>query len=421
MAFENVLAPIKIKDVEIRNRVVVAPMNSVNSTQDGYVTPQNIAHLARRAKGGFGLIITDCVIATRLAAPFVWHRNLYLYDESFIPGLNMMADACHAFGAKIFLQLSIGFGRAGHAIDETPPYAPSRIPYVVTPDSLPKLYRQYVERVPAIWATFASGMPREMTIEEIQSEEEEYAEACKRAVIAGYDGIEIHAPHGYLEHQFLSPRSNKRTDLYGGSFENRMRFLVEVGEKALEAVKDAIPVGVRLSCNEHQPDGITHEEFKAAAKKMAELGVAYVDLSDGSHEGFKWFFPESDKHIEEHLLPEAKGMRDSIREAADIPVITPSVHDPNMADRAIKEGQTDMIGLGRQSLADPDWPNKLKEGKADKITKCLRDSMCAMRAMSGLYMRCTVNRELGYEQYDPELFPKRRAEAIMPPGITKLR
>jgi 2,4-dienoyl-CoA reductase-like NADH-dependent reductase (Old Yellow Enzyme family) len=414
MAAKGIFEPIKIKDVEIKNRIVMAPMNMAYSTQQGYVTPQDIAHLARRAKGGFGLIITPCIIATRLAAPFVFHRNLYLYDESFIPGLNMLVEACHAFGAKIFAQLSIGFGRQGHALDGTPPYAPSAIPLFMQPDMIPKGFVEYMINAPALRPT--ESIPRAMTIEEIRSEEKEYAEACKRAVIAGFDGIEIHAPHGYLEHQFLSPRSNKRADLYGGSLENRMRFLVEVVEKALAAVQDAVPIGVRLSAAEHMPEGNTIDEVKIVVKKLQELGVTYLHLSDGSYEALKYFLPDSIEHVEQHLLKEAK----SIREVLNIPVITPGVNDASIAERAIKEGETDMISLARQSLADPDWPIKVKGNKVDDIRVCKRDCMCLIRCTAGLYPRCTVNPELGFEQYMPELFPKRRVGPVMPKAITKL-
>jgi len=415
MAFEKVLEPINIKNVKIRNRTVVAPMNMTYSTQDGYVTPQDVAHLARRAKGGFGLVVTGAVIATKLAAPFVWHRNLLLYDESFIPGLSMVADACHAFGAKVFIQLSIGFGRQGHALDGTPSYAPSAIPLEMAPEMIPEQLINYMARRPGLGAP-TYGIPREMTIEEILSEEKEYAEACRRCVIAGFDGIEIHAPHGYLEHQFLSPRSNRRTDLYGGPLENRMRFLVEVTARAMEAVRDAVPVGVRMSAAEHMPDGFTHDEVKEVVKRLADLGIAYLHLSDGSYEALKYFFPDSVEEVEEHLLKEAK----SIKEVINIPVITPSVHDPSVADRAIKEGETDMISLGRQALADPDWPNKVKEGKANSIKRCKRDMICLIRPTAGLYPRCTVNPEVGFEQYLPELFPRRRQGAIMPTATAKL-
>lgn len=414
LAFEKLFEPIKIGDVEIGNRIAMSPMNMTFSTQDGYVTNQNIAWHARRAKGGFGLIITDCIIATRLAAPFVFHRNLYLYDESFVPGLNRIVEAVHEFGAKVFAQISIGFGRQGHALDGSKPYAPSAIPVEIPIEMLPKPLQPLKDR-PALKQYLRMDTPREMTIEEILNEEEAYAEACVRAVSAGFDGIEIHAPHGYLEHQFLSPRSNKRTDLYGGSLENRMRFIVEVTEHAVKAVKGAVPVGVRLSCAEHMPEGFTLDEMKVVAKKLQDIGLSYWNVSDGSYEALKYFFPEDMEHVEKHLLKEVQELKNVL----DIPIITPSIHDPIIANRAISEGITDIVSLGRQAIADPDWPNKVKEGKVDKIRRCNRCWQCLLRCLVGLYPRCAVNPEAGFEEYDSELFPKKRKGAVLPSSLVK--
>ncbi len=415
MAEKGLFDPIHIRHVEIPNRIALAPMNMTYSTQDGYATQQDMAHLARRAKGGFGLIITGAVIATKLAAPYVYHRNLLLYDESFVPGLYMMTQAVHNFGAKIFCQLSIGFGRQGHALDKSPSPAPSRIPMEMTPERMPKKMVDFLLTMPGVVAEISqhNPVPREMTIEEIKREVYEYGMACRRAVYAGFDGIEIHAPHGYLEHQFLSPRSNKRTDMYGGSLENRMRFLLEVTQAAITAVGDAVPVGIRMSAQEHMPDGITIDEVKIVAKKVEELGVAYLHLSDGSYEALDYFAPGSIKHVEEHLLKEAK----EIKSVLKIPVIVPGVNNLDVAEKALSEGACDMISLGRQALADPDWPNKVKAGK--KVAECKRDCMCLITVV-GNPPRCSVNPELGYEQYDPELFPKRRVGPVVPHTYAKL-
>ena len=399
MTDKLLFSPIKIGDVEIDNRIAMAPMNMVYSTQDGYVTPQDIAQLARRAKGGFGLIITGAIICTRLSAPFVFHRNLYLYDESFMPLLGKMTDTIHHFGAKIFAQLSVGFGRQGSALDGTPSYAPSSIPMSMAPDNMPKgLATAMLANPYTLPVHYNESIPREMTIDEIKSEQKEYALACQRAVVCGFDGIEIHAPHGYLEHQFLSPRSNKRT-VYGGSLQNRMRFVLELMLRALDATKGAVPIGIRLSADEHMPEGIGIDEMIEVHKTLQDWGLSYLHLSDGSYEALKYFFPDSIEHVRDHLLVEAKKIKKSLK----IPLMTPGVNDAAVAEKAIKEGATDMITLGRQSIADPDWPNKVKEGKPSSIKVCKRDMTCIMRAHIGLYPRCTVNPEVGFEEYDPEL------------------
>ena len=165
----------------------MAPMNATLSTQDGYVTEANIAWHARRACGGFGLIITDAIIASKLAAPYVWGRNLYIYNDSYIAGLNRLVESVHNFGAKIFAQISIGFGRQGHAIDHAQPYAPSAIPYRIPTEMLTKTLQPFAGN--RLAERFLKGeIPREMTIKEIQSEQLHFAEACQRALQANSMG-----------------------------------------------------------------------------------------------------------------------------------------------------------------------------------------------------------------------------------------
>jgi 2,4-dienoyl-CoA reductase-like NADH-dependent reductase (Old Yellow Enzyme family) len=412
---EELFKSIKIGNLKIKNRIAMSPMNATLSTQDGYVTNANLAWHARRAKGGFGLIITDAILCTELSAPFVWGRNLYLYNDSYIAGLNRLVETVHRFGAKIIAQLSIGFGRQGHSIDGTKPYAPSAIPYEIPKEMMPNLFKgiedkSFLDRVLKI------EIPREMTIEEIKSEIIAYGKACQRALQAGFDGIEIHAPHGYLEHEFLSPRSNKRTDLYGGNLQNRMRFLVEVCEEAIDAVHGGIPVGIRMSCAEHMPEGFTLDDVIVVAKKMQDLGISYFNVSDGSYEAQKYMLPESIEHVQNHLLKEVK----RLKEVLEIPIITPSIHDPLVAEGAIKDGITDIISLGRQAIADPDWPNKVKEGKLDEIKRCRRCSLCLHRCFSGLFPSCTINPEAGFEEYNMDLFPNKRYDPMFPSTLIKL-
>lgn len=406
---------IKIGKVKIKNRIAMSPMNAALSTQDGYVTNDNIGWHARRAKGGFGLIITDAIICTKLAAPFVWGRNLYLYNDSYIAGLNRLVEAVHNYDAKIFAQLSIGFGRQGHAIDHQQPYAPSSIPYEPTADSVPKTWSQFIGN-PLTEFMSKGEIPRVMTIEEIKSEIIEFGDAVQRAIQVGFDGIEIHAPHGYLEHQFLSPRSNQRTDMYGGSLENRMRFIIEVCKETLKRSFHAIPIGIRMSCAEHMPGGFTLDDIKIVAKKIQDLGLDFWDVSDGSYEAAKYFFPENIEHVKNHLLPEVN----TLKKELDIPIITPSIHDPVVAEQAVKDGITDMISLGRQAIADPDWPNKVQEGNLDQVKKCTRCMMCLIRAMSGLYIGCQINPNAGFEYYDRSLFPEKRKDPMIPKKMLRI-
>jgi 2,4-dienoyl-CoA reductase-like NADH-dependent reductase (Old Yellow Enzyme family) len=237
-------------------------------------------------------------------------------------------------------------------------------------------------------------MPREMTRKEIRSEIAEYGRSCRLAVVAGFDGIEMHSPHGYLEHQFLSPRSNKRTDEYGGSLENRMRFVLEAYDSARAAVGNAIPIGIRLSGDEHMPDGIHHDELKIVVKALGERGIDYVHMSNGSYEALKHFFPEKDGT----MLDPAEGFKSVLPDG--VPVICASIHDPAKSSAAIREGRCDMVSLGRQMLADPDYANKVRAG--EQFEKCSRCCECLLRTARGLTVRCQQNRNLGRERFMAE-------------------
>ncbi len=331
--------PIKIGNCQIDNRIVMAPMNVLMSSgNNGLVTDQNLAYYAARARGGTGLIISECVLGTKLASRFPYTSNLHLFNTTHLAGLEELTETVHAFDSKIFIQLSIGFGRQGHNPDHESPPAPSAIPYRTEPAMLPKVVVKNSTKELSWFlhpeTPFATrpDMPREMTREEIHSEIEEYGRSCRLAVVAGFDGLEIHAPHGYLEHQFLSPRSNKRTDEYGGSLENRMRFLLECYDAARDAIGDAIPIGVRLSGDEHMPEGIHHDELKIVVKTLGERGIDYVHLSDGSYEALKYFFPEKDGT----MLEPAESFKSVLPDG--VPVICVSIHKPAAAAEAIRDG-----------------------------------------------------------------------------------
>jgi len=408
----QLFSPIKIGPVEIKNRVAMAPMNCIYSDPGGYVSEQQLAYYAARAKGGNGLIITECVMATQLGAKFDFVNNCKFWNVTHIPGMSELAETIHYFGAKVFVQLSIGFGNKGHTtVAGEQPYAPSPIPYEIPYENLPKGFK---ENAALIQHIIKGEVPREMTVEEIHSEEEAFANSARMAVNCGFDGIEIHAPHGYLEHQFLSPRSNKRTDEYGGSLENRMRFVLEVCKKTRDAVGNSVAVGVRASANEHMPGGFTYEDQKVLVKRLEELGMDYFHLSNGTYEALNYFFPDRD----DANLEDAKGFKEIVK----MPIITPSCHDPQLADRAIHDGMTDMISLGRQCYADPEWTNKAQAGKFKEINKCKRCNECLIRICTAQGVRCAINPNTGREKYMPEYWrPTRpKGQKIIAPQAKKM-
>ena len=244
-------------------------------------------------------------------------------------------------------------------------------------------------------------MPREMSREEIHSEIEEYGRSCRLAVVAGFDGLEIHAPHGYLEHQFLSPRSNKRTDEYGGSLENRMRFLLECYESARAAIGDAIPIGVRLSGDEHMPDGIQHDELKIVVKTRVS-GASTTCTSPtaptrpSSTSSRRRTAPLEPAESYKSVLPEG------------VPVIG-RFHPQSRQERRRDRRRPDRHGLpGAKMLADPDYANKVRAG--EKYDKCARCNECLLRTARGLTVRCSTNPNLGRERFMPSSTGRRGRE-----------
>jgi len=379
--------PIKIGNVEIKNRIAMAPMCTHACSVDGLVTEQVKAWFAARALGGTGLIFSMPNYPWPPSADLSKYNNLRLYDWRHKLGISELVETVHAFGAKIFGQLTPGSGRQGVQA------APSAIPYVIPLENFPqKAIKEHEKHgLKAPYLSWSSGpIPPVLSIEKISEIEDHLANGALMGKECGYDGIEIHSAHGYLSHQFLSSRSNKRTDLYGGSLENRSRFLRNMYLKMRVKVGADYCLGFRISGDEHMPDGLSHEEVKEVCKIMEELGADFVHLSNGSFEAMKWFLPEEDGTN----LEDAK----SLKKVLKIPIITPSVHDPEMAEDAVKKGETDMVSLGRQLIADPEWANKVAEGK--RPVKCLRcDIGCISRLANFKTVRCMVNPSAGLEQY----------------------
>jgi 2,4-dienoyl-CoA reductase-like NADH-dependent reductase (Old Yellow Enzyme family) len=234
-------------------------------------------------------------------------------------------------------------------------------------------------------------MPEELTEEEIEERIAAFKRACKLAILAGFDGVEIHSPHGYLVHDFLSPRYNKRTDSYGGTLENRMRFLMRLIRAAKEVLYDNLTLGARLSLDEHTEDGIRFEEIKQVAQAAAAEGLDYVHLSDGCYERSNHFLPDEDGTMLERAS--------ILRESLSVPVITPCLHAPEAAAEAVAEGKTDMVSSSRAFIADPDWAAKVKAGNKDGIRKCIRCNRCIFELFASRPIRCSANKMVGSERF----------------------
>ncbi len=415
--FEHILSPVKIGPVELKNRIALAPMNETMSGHNGEATEQMLSYFAARAKGGAGLVSTGAIMGTRLAAKFVWGRNLYCFHQGHLQGLGMLTDRIHYFGAKAAAQMTIGFGRQGHSYDheELAPAPTGGLPYEIAADKA-------CDHVVDAWRftehprSFMVGqMTREMPIDEIHHQQKEFAGSCQLAVIAGFDVIEIHAPHGYLEHEFLSPLSNKRTDMYGGEWRNRKRFLSEVMEQIRYACP-GVTLGVRISAEEHMEGGLTEEEMIDVAKDLEARGADYISLSDGAgYEEGGHLITDMDrsKHIPEH--------GEAFKKALKIPVIVASQHNPVKIEENIAAGKYDIQALGRQLFIDPEYTNKLMQGREKEIVRCKRCNTCLMRCLSGLVPACPDNPNLGreYTMDEYKIGPWQKHESIIPEGMIR--
>ena len=381
--------PVIIGRTKVKNRIAMAPMGTLQGTYDGYATDQLIAYYNARAKGGVGLVIVEHTLVTNKYGMGL----LGLWDDWHMTSLNELVESLHAFGVKTIIQLSAGMGRQGASrwMGEKP-VSPSAIPFVATEESLPGKMK--------VKGGIRGEVPRELSIEEIRELEDLFAEAAGRARLARFDGVEIHAAHGYLIHGFMSPNSNKRTDLYGGITENRVRFFSNIITKTRKKVGKDFIVGARISADEHVEGGLSLAETNEIVPSIIDAGLDYIHVSSGTAESYNWCIPEEKNKI----LPEAR----KIKAISSVPVICPNIHDPEMAEKAIEEGMVDMIALGRPLLADPEWPNKVMNGEEDKIRKCQRENNCLKRIMSGMKIKCICNPEVGYERYNPDYFPPRK-------------
>ncbi len=402
---DALFAPMVLKNVELKNRVAMAPMNVCFTGPNHSVSKQQMAYYAARAMGGVGLIVIEAVIATthETVKTYEAHNNLVLVYPSHAAEHSELVETIHIHGAKVVCQIAPGAGRQGSSeYTGILPVAPSSIPWVPQEEMMPKGVKleDMVKMMSLLGgsSTLIPEVPRELHKDEIAILAEDMGKSARLARIAGYDGVELHAPHGYLLHEFLSPRSNVRTDEYGGSLENRARFMCECVAHIRQAVGDDYLVTVRISADEHQEDGFHIEDTIEFANLALRAGADGIHLSDGSYESMRYFLPDVDGQVVEESGVIKSGIRRGMGQ--DYPVICPSVHDPDLAAETVAAGKADIISQGRALIADPEWPNKVREGRVKDIVKCSRcNKGCIQRFVLGLPSRCVNNPEMGQEQY----------------------
>ena len=403
--FPILFSPIKLGPLEIKNRIGGSCTTTGGADINGYITEDCLYSYAARCEGGAGFITIECTFATDWGAKTTSFGNPRLSGRAYYEGMSNLAEAMKQMGSRAFIQITPSFGRqgSGRLSGETPP-APSAIPSERPQDYDQRIMpRGYETRAQTIGGT---TVPRVLTIEEINYMESTFADAVAGARICGFDAVEFHSPHGYMIHQFLSPRSNQRNDLYGGSLENRFRFLRNLLVSARRRVGPDFCLGIRLSGDEHMPGAIHEDELIQVAKWCEELGASYIHLSDGSYEARKWFFPQDPFCFIEH----AKHFKKELK----IPLIVPGQHDPYLAEEVLRNKWADCITMGRQLVADQRTPSKWEKGKVDDVNRCLRCNVCLARFNRGLAIRCAVNPNIGREKYDPKYTSTDNALTLRP-------
>ncbi len=369
MSYEKLFQKGKIGSLTLKNRIVMPAMGTGFASSTGEASDEIIRYYEERAKGGCGLIITEI---TRIdeETGIGMSCQLSAISGKHIQRLERLADAVHRYDTRIFAQLH-------HPGRETPS----------------KLLggKQIVAPSP-IACKVVGETPRELTTAECEAMTKKFVAGAVIARTAGLDGVEVHAAHGYLINQFLSPYTNKRTDKYGGNFVNRMRFLTEI-IVGIRYACPGFPISVRISADEFIEGGLKLEDSVKIARYLESIGVSAINVSCGTYESGYTV-------IEPYTLAEGwkKHLAAAVKKAVKIPVIAVNnIKHPAVAEQLLEEGVCDFVGIGRGQLADAQWGSKAKYGQEALLRKCLGCMHCFKVANMGRAIQCTVNPVLGRE------------------------
>lgn len=417
MSYDMLFSPMKIGNVEIKNRIVMAPMCMGFGQYNGCATETMMDYYEERAKGGVGLIFTEITRINDITGASSFGQLGMSHDYQ-IPALREMADRIHKHNCKIMVELHHpGRQNLGLMIGTVPicnigsKLMGNLYTKILTQAVIPqgkKLQDKHI--VPRTVAPskcerskMSDSVNRELSVNEIKRIICQFIEGAVRVKKAGCDGVELHAAHGYLIQQFLSPNTNKRTDQYGGSLENRMRFLLEIIDGIRSNCGKDFPIVVRLTVDEMYSEigqngkGYNLEEGIKMAKILSDKGIDAIDVSSAAYDTFNyWLEPTT------FTLGWRKYLASEVKKVVDIPVIAANlIRSPKQAETQLEEGTQDFVSLGRPLIADPHWPNKVKSGNENLIKRCVCCLYCFESMMKGAYKythgNCSVNPFVGRE------------------------
>jgi 2,4-dienoyl-CoA reductase-like NADH-dependent reductase (Old Yellow Enzyme family)/thioredoxin reductase len=382
--FPHLAQPIKIGKLELTNRLTVAPMAHDIATPhpQGYVTQRLLDAYRAKGRGGWGLVMVEATQVSRTYTQF--NRMLHISDNSQIGGLAELAAAVKEGGSKVGIQIQHPGWMAPASWNKLQPVAPSNIGLV-----------DLLTREPVV--------PRPLTAEEVEESIEEFAAAARRAKMAGFDLVGLHAAHGFLIHEFMSPRFNKRDDKWG----EPSAFVIEVVKRVRKAIGPDYPLSIRISGAEYMGEGDASLELMLKmAPLLVEAGVDCIDVSAGNTIGsHAWlsqpiYFPRG---CIVHLA-------EAMKKVVSVPVVTAGrINDPILAETIVARGRADIVSFGRGSFADPELARKALEGRVDEIRKCTACELCAI----GTEEICAVNYDLGKPKSDCELRPADPPKKVM--------
>jgi len=389
--FEKLFSPIKIGNLELKNRIILPAMDLgfLGVPIAGNLTQEGIDFYEARAKGGAAMIVAGAVaidpkgVCTPVT-PGIW-------SDELIPDYKKLADKVHGHGAKLVVQIAHAGRQAPQGIPEFPPIdavAPSPVPC--------PLYKV---------------IPHELTVEEIEELIEKFGEAARRSKAAGADGVEIHGAHGYLVAQFMSAYSNKRIDEYGGSTSDRLKFPFEIIKRVREKCGKYFYVQFRISADELTPGSTSVRETRAMVPILIDAGVDCISVSGGVYNylSHRTFIPLSMDPLGTHYDRAV-----AVAEVSSVPVAAVGrIKDPLIAEALLQEGKVDLVAIGRQLITDPNLPKKAADGNVDDIRPCISCGLCLMYLGAQLGFRCEVNPSIIKE---PEIVPAEKSKKVLVVG-----
>jgi mycofactocin system FadH/OYE family oxidoreductase 2 len=382
--FKYLFSPLQIGKVTVPNRISFSS-HLTNLAENNLPSERYMYYLAERAKGGAGLIITE--EQTVHPTDRAYEKLIDAWKPEAVPGYRKICRAVHEYETKIFAQLNHNGGQGDGSYSRLPILAPSPVPDF--------MFRE---------------VPKEMEIEDMREITDYFCRAAVNVREGGFDGIELQIGHSSLLRQFLSPLTNLRTDDYGGSLENRMRFPLEVVAAVRRTVGEDYTLGIRLCADEMVQGGLTLEDAKEIAKRFEDTGnLDFIDLSLATF--YNLYLVGASMHTPlGYTIPLAAG----IKSVVSLPVFcTGRINDPVMAEKVLANGQADMIGMVRAQICDPELANKAKEGRLEEIRYCVADNQgCYGRVGLNKDIGCIQNPNIGYEK-------ERGSNSIKPAPIKK--